>query len=203
MFTGIVERAARVTAVAQIPGGCRLSLDLGPSAEGVRRGDSICVAGACLTVVGLDGATATFDLSLETLDKTRFKDLRPGAGLNIERSLRLGDRLGGHFVTGHVDGLGEVLAIEDQADFSVHTYRAPAALHPYLVPKGSVAVEGVSLTIAELRDGGVFTVALIPETLERTTLAELQPGGRVHLEGDLLGKYVQRCLATHPALSPR
>ncbi|MBL7008780.1 MAG: riboflavin synthase [Planctomycetes bacterium] len=200
MFTGIVERAALVSAVEEIPGGLRLTLDLGPCAEGVGRGDSICVAGACLTVIALEGTLAGFDLSMETLDKTRFREAVPGSLLNIERSLRVGDRLGGHFVSGHVDGLGEVVAVEDQEDFSLHTYRAPAAILLYLVPKGSVTIEGVSLTVAELRPDGVFTVALIPETLERTTLGELSAGARVQMEGDLLGKYVQRCVEAQAAL---
>ena len=201
MFTGIVERAAPVTAVEEIPGGLRVTLDLGPCAEGVGRGDSICIAGACLTVIALDGSRAGFDLSMETLDKTRFREATLGSRWNVERSLRVGDRLGGHFVSGHVDGLGEVLEIEDQEDFSVHTYRAPAAILPYLVPKGSVTIEGVSLTVAELREDGVFTVALIPETLEVTTLGESKPGDRLQMEGDLLGKYVQRCVEAHAGFS--
>ncbi len=201
MFTGIVERAAPVTAVEEIPGGLRLTLDLGPCAEGLQHGDSVCVAGACLTAIQLDGTRAGFDLSMETLDKTRFREAVEGVALNIERSLRVGDRLGGHFVSGHVDGLGEVLAVEDQEEFSVHTYRAPAAILPYLVPKGSVTIEGVSLTVAELRQDGEFTVALIPETLDRTTLGGLQEGARVHMEGDLLGKYVQRCVEAHASLA--
>ncbi len=201
MFTGIVERAAPLTAVEEIPGGLRLTLDLGPCAEGVERGDSICVAGACLTVIALEETRAGFDLSMETLEKTRLGEVRVGGALNVERSLRVGDRLGGHFVSGHVDGLGEVLEVEDQEEFSVHTYRAPEAILAYLVPKGSVTIEGVSLTVAELREGGVFTVALIPETLEVTTLGELAVGDRVQMEGDLLGKYVQRAVEAHAGLA--
>jgi riboflavin synthase len=197
MFTGIVERAAPLVAREEIPGGLRLTLDLGACAEGLQHGDSVCVAGACLTVITRDGTLAGFDLSMETLDKTRLGEVQVGQALNVERSLRVGDRLGGHFVSGHVDGLGEVLAVEDQEDFSVHTYRAPAAIHAYLVPKGSVTIEGVSLTVAELLPDGVFTVALIPETLQRTTLGGEKPGDRVQMEGDLLGKYVQRAVEAH------
>ncbi|RMH01268.1 MAG: riboflavin synthase [Planctomycetota bacterium] len=200
MFTGIVERAVPVVGRDEIPGGLRLILDLGPCAEGLQRGDSVCVAGACLTAIALEGTRAGFDLSQETLEKTRFTEIRVGDRVNVERSLRVGDRLGGHFVTGHVDGLGEVVGIEDQEDFSVHSYRAPERIRPWLVPKGSVAVEGVSLTVAELGPDGVFSVALIPETLQRTTLGGLAPGDRIHLEGDLIGKYVERILAARQGI---
>lgn len=195
MFTGIVEGTATVTRAEERPPGLFLELALGPLAEGVGRGDSVCVAGTCLTVVGREADRLGFDLSRETLERTRLGRVRPGEPLNVERSLRVGDRLGGHFVTGHVDALGEVVRVERQGDFAVHAYRAPETLEPLLVPKGSVAVEGVSLTVAALHPGGVFEVALIPETLERTTLGGLRPGDPVHLEGDLLGKFVLRYLA--------
>ncbi|HJM39677.1 MAG TPA: riboflavin synthase [Planctomycetota bacterium] len=194
MFTGIVEKAASVVSAEEAKGGLLLKVDLGPVAEGVRGGDSICVAGACLTVISLEESIAGFDLSPETLEKTRFREIVADGVVNVERALRVGDRLGGHFVSGHVDGLGKVLNLEVQEEFSVHTYQAPPELFSCLVPKGSVTVEGVSLTIAELRKGGVFTVALIPETLERTTLSRLSVGDGIHLEGDLLAKFVQRVM---------
>lgn len=194
MFTGIVEGLAPLLEATPARGGLRLVLDLGALADGVRDGDSVCTAGCCLTVVELAGTRAAFELSQETLARTRFGALRPGEKLNVERSLRLGDRLGGHFLTGHVDALGTVARIERQGDFALHAYHAPAALLPLLIPKGSVGVDGVSLTVAELLPEGGFRVALIPETLRRTTLGALRPGDRVHLEGDLLGKYVQRQL---------
>ena len=200
MFTGLVEGKARVLAAAAARGGLRLELDLGPVAEGVRPGDSICVAGCCLTVMALEGARAAFELSPETLAKTHLGAALAGARLNVERSLRLGDRLGGHFLTGHVDALGRVLRIEAEGDFARHTYHAPPALEPLLVPKGSVGVEGVSLTVAELHRDGQFAVALIPETLQRTTLGELRVGDALHLEGDLLGKYVLRQLGVRSNL---
>ncbi|MDP6941482.1 MAG: riboflavin synthase [Planctomycetota bacterium] len=194
MFTGIVEKAAPVVSAEEAKGGLLLKVDLGEVAEGVGAGDSICVAGACLTVISLDGTVAGFDLSPETLDKTGFRAMVADGVVNVERSLRVGDRLGGHFVSGHVDGLGKVLELEEQDEFSVHTYQAPPSLFSCLVPKGSVTVDGVSLTIAELREEGIFTVALIPETLERTTLSRLSVGDSVHLEGDLLSKFVQRIM---------
>lgn len=194
MFTGLVERVAPIVGVKAAKGGLVLEVDLGACAEGVRQGDSICVAGACLTVISLEGTVAGFDLSPETIEKTVFSSVLVGGSVNIERSLRVGDRLGGHFVSGHVDGLGEVVAIENHEDFSTHFYRAPAEMQAFLVSKGSITVDGVSLTIAELQENGVFSVALIPETLDCTTLSELGVGDSVHLEGDLLGKYVQRIL---------
>lgn len=175
-------------------GGLRVDLELGPLSEGLKRGDSVCVSGACLTVVTLEGTVAGFDLSSETLDKTCFRTAVLGSRWNIERSLRADARLGGHFVTGHVDGVGEVIALEQQGEYSVHTYQAPPEVAPFLVSKGSVTVDGVSLTIAELLQDGKFTVALIPETLEVTTLNDRKPGDGLHLEGDLLGKYVLRYL---------
>jgi len=194
MFTGLVEWAAPVVVTKNARGGLLLEVDLGACAEGVGHGDSICVAGACLTVISLEGSVAGFDLSPETLEKTAFAHAVVGRSVNIERSLKLGDRLGGHFVTGHVDGLGKVISIEKQEEFSTHTYQAPPEMHGFLVPKGSVTVDGVSLTIAELGEKGIFSVALIPETLDCTTLSDLKVGDAVHLEGDLLGKYVQRML---------
>ncbi len=201
MFTGLVERRVPIAAWEEVPGGRRLVLDLGPLAEGLATGASVSCAGACLTVIRLEGSLASFDLSQETLDRTRFGGLQAGALVNVERSLRVGDRMGGHFVTGHVDGIGEVLGIREERDFAVHRYRAPRAFLPWLVPKGSVTVDGVSLTVAKLEEGGVFEVALIPETLRLTTLGLLREGDRVHLEGDLIGKYVQRFLEVREELS--
>ncbi|KAA3608258.1 MAG: riboflavin synthase [Planctomycetota bacterium] len=195
MFTGIVEGTATVTSRESTAGGLRLHLQLGNLAEGLAHGDSVAVAGTCLTVISQRDTEIGFDLSQETLEKTRFGQIQVGQRLNVERSLQVGARLGGHFVSGHVDGMGKVCAIENQEEFAVHTYQAPPALRPLLVPKGSVTVEGVSLTVADLQQDGCFQVALIPETLERTTLSDLQAGDPIHLEGDLLGKYVLRYLA--------
>jgi len=205
MFTGIVEGMARVSRAETARGGLRLVLDLGNLAQGTGPGDSIAVAGCCLTVVAHGAQGTVFELSPETLERTRFGRLGPGQRVNIERSLRVGDRLGGHFVSGHVDGLGRVAGAEEQGDFTLMTLWAPPELEPYLIPKGSVAVDGVSLTVADMTSlaaGVRFTVALIPETLERTTLGEAAPGDPVHLEGDLLGKFVLRQLELRGAALP-
>ena len=166
-----------------------LRLDLGPLRRGVRGGDSISLAGVCLTVEALRGRVARFHVSPETLRRTRLGGLRRGEGVNVERSLRLGDRLGGHLVYGHVDGPGEVRSLVRDGEGAVLRVEAPAGLVRYLVPKGSIAVDGVSLTLARVR-GRSFEAALIPETLRRTTLSRLRPGDPVHLEADAVGKWI-------------
>ena len=194
MFTGLVEGLGTVLAAREEGGGRVLEIDLGPLAEGAGLGDSVCLGGACMTVDALDGSVAAFRVSPESLRRTTLGALEPGGRVNLERSLRVGDRLGGHFLSGHVDGLGELLAIEQQQDYAEYAIGFPPGFAPLLVPKGSVGVEGVSLTVASLA-ADRFVVALIPETLRRTTLGGLQPGAALNLEGDLLGKYVLRALA--------
>lgn len=193
MFTGIVEtigevRAARATAV-----GRRLEVALGPAAEGVRRGDSISLSGCCQTVAELAGTTAAFDCVPETLRRTTLGDLKAGARVNVERSLALGDRLGGHFVTGHVDGVARLAERREAGGERLWTFQADAPLLDQMVAKGSVAVDGVSLTLVDVTAAG-FSVALIPTTLAETTLAALRPGDGVNVETDLLGKYVLKAL---------
>lgn len=194
MFTGLVEGMGTVLALEPAQEGLRIIVDLGPFAQGVGLGDSICTGGTCLSVTTINGSVVSYDVSPETLEKTSLGGLEKDSKVNIERSLRVGDRLGGHFLTGHVDGLGSLVAIEQQGDFAVYTFECPSHVWPLLVSKGSVGVEGVSLTVASLENDRQFTVALIPETLERTTLGALKPGMPVNLEGDMLGKYVLRFL---------
>jgi riboflavin synthase len=195
MFTGLVEGLGRVVALQEAQQGLELQVDLGPLAAGVGLGDSICTSGACLSVTRLDGSVAAYDVSPETLAKTSLGRLQPGDQVNLERSLRADARLGGHFLSGHVDGQGEMLDRREEGEFATLAFRAPDALAALLVPKGSVGIEGVSLTVAALRDPCTFEVALIPDTLERTTLGALAPGAPVNLEGDLLGKFVLRALS--------
>lgn len=198
MFTGLIEGIGRVVAAATLPMGRRLEVELGPVAAGVRLGDSVALSGVCLTVTGLQGDRAGFDLSQETLDRTGLGAWTPGRRVNLERSLRVGDRLGGHFVTGHVDARAPLLARLPEGDFARLRIGLPADLRPLVVEKGSIAVDGVSLTVAALR-ADAFEVALIPETLRRTTLGEAAVGEPLNLEADVLAKHVQRLLAAREA----
>lgn len=182
MFTGIVQAVGRIVRVAPF------EIDTGslPLSD-VAVGDSICVQGACLTVTSLTGHGFTADVSAETLAVTAGLD-RPGA-VNLEKALRMGDALGGHLVTGHVDGVAEVVSREG----SVFKFKAPKNLARYIARKGSVCVDGVSLTVNRV-EGDVFEVNLIPHTLEATTLYRLAPGVRVNLEIDLIARYLERML---------
>jgi riboflavin synthase len=194
MFTGLVEELGEVVAVEDLGDSVRLSVrgprvlaDAGP-------GDSIAVNGTCLTVVDTDGQTFTADVMAETLRRTSLRASAPGRKVNLERPLRLADRLGGHLVQGHVDGVGEVLARQRAEHWEVVRVALPADLARYLVPKGSVAVDGVSLTVSGLGDDW-FEVSLIPTTLAHTTLGLVAVGDPVNLEVDVLAKYTERLLA--------
>ncbi|HKN50682.1 MAG TPA: riboflavin synthase [Actinomycetota bacterium] len=191
MFTGIVEEVGRVTAAA----GLRLEVACGFADLGI--GDSIAVNGVCLTVMELadlgDEITFAAELSEETLARTSLRTLTGGSPVNLERPVRAGGRLGGHVVQGHVDGTGLVRALDPQEGSVVMWIQAPVALRRYLVEKGSVAVDGVSLTVASLEDSA-FSVALIPHTLTATTLHSKAPGDVVNLEVDILAKYVESLL---------
>jgi riboflavin synthase len=183
MFTGIVQAVGRIESTTP------LVVDAGRLPLGdVRVGDSICVQGCCLTVTRKAGRRLSFDVSKETLRVTAGLS-RPGA-VNLEKALALGERLGGHLVTGHVDGVGACVSVQG----SVYAFRAPAALAKYIARKGSVTVDGVSLTVNAVR-GGRFEVNLIPHTLQATTLGRLAPGAKVNLEVDLVARYVERLAA--------
>jgi riboflavin synthase len=196
MFTGIVEELGHVRAIAPNAGGARVEIACRDVLMDARVGDSIAVNGCCLTVVGLGDGWWAADAQVETLDRTTLGALVPGDPVNLERPLRVGDRLGGHLVLGHVDGVGEVSAVEPLADGSTRVrVRAPADLARYLVEKGSVTVDGASLTITAVEDTE-FGVALIPHTLAVTTLGVRRPGDRVNLEADMIAKHVERLLLT-------
>lgn len=189
MFTGIIAYVGRVCGVAGSAGGKRLSIDLGPLAEGLSPGDSVAVSGACLTAATLDASVAGFDVIPETLSRTKLEHLRPGAKVNLERALRFGAGLEGHLVQGHVDGLAKVRSIRGGEGEHRIEFAAAKVLTDQMVPKGSVAIDGVSLTLAHVGPG-VFAVALIPTTLSATTLADLRAGDEVNIETDVIGKYV-------------
>jgi len=194
VFTGIVERVARITRLESVAGRVELEIDAGADlAAEVRLGDSIAIAGCCLTVVAVRGPTLAFQAVAETLRRTSLGSRKAGDAVNLERAMRADARLDGHIVQGHVDGTGTVRSIQPDGEDRLVRIDSPAELARQIVPKGSVAVEGVSLTVVEPDERG-FAVALIPHTLAVTTLAGLSPGDPVNLELDVLGKYVFRYL---------
>jgi riboflavin synthase len=193
MFTGIVREVGRVESISGQPGGVRLVIDAPATAAGTAVGDSVSIDGVCLTAVAVSGALMSFDAVPETLARTSLGGLASGARVNVEPALRAGDPLGGHYVQGHVDGVGVVRSVDDERDGRRVWIDAGAAMLRYAVEKGSITVQGTSLTVAGLDDTG-FAVALIPHTLEATTLGELAPRSPVNLEVDVLAKYVERLL---------
>ncbi len=196
MFSGLVEGCAEVLALERRGSGARLELAAPRLARGAARwrpvrGESIALGGCCLTVCALGRAgRSAYDLSRETLARTWLGALEPGARVNVERAVRLADRLGGHLVSGHVDALGRVLRLEDSADGGcLVSFEVPRGFERWLLEKGSLTIDGVSLTIVAPR-ARRFQVALVPETLRKTTLGQLRAGARVHLEADLVGKWL-------------
>jgi riboflavin synthase len=194
MFTGIIEVVGEVEAVPTGRGDLmQLQIRSGRASEGVRVGDSVAVNGVCLTVTAIDGDRLDFDAIRETLDRTALSDLRAGSRVNLERAMQAGGRLDGHIVQGHVDGVGTVKRFERKGDDVQLLIGCEPALAELLVDKGSVTIDGVSLTVVTAEPDG-FDVVLIPHTLAETTLSECEPGRRVNLEADILGKYVKRYL---------
>jgi riboflavin synthase len=194
MFTGIVEELGQVRAVVPNEGGARLRIEAKRVVEDANIGDSIAVNGCCLTVVECSTTAWAADAVSETLARTNLGDLRAGDPVNLERPVRLADRLGGHLVQGHVDGTGTLRACTPNPDGSVTMrFAAPAAVLRYVVHKGSITVDGISLTVAAL-DAESFSIAVIPHTLAVTTLGSAGPGARVNLEVDIVAKYVERLL---------
>jgi len=195
VFTGIIEELGVVTALEDQGDAVRLTVRGPVVTVDAGLGDSIAVNGCCLTVATRDGDAFTADVMRETLDKTALGALAPGARVNLERAVTAGTRLGGHIVQGHVDGTGRILSREPSEHWDVVTVELPTHLARYLVDKGSITVDGISLTVVEAA-ADHFTVSLIPETLARTTLGHKQPGDPVNLEVDVIAKYVERLL-TH------
>ena len=193
MFTGIIKEIGVVASAERAGGGVRLTVRAPQSAAGLAVDDSVAVSGVCQTVVRRTADTFTVEAVEETLRKTTLGGLQQGARVNLELALRVGDRLGGHFVQGHVDCVGEVSAVERLASSWMVTVRFPRRFSRYVIPVGSIAVDGVSLTAARV-EGEEFTVALIRHTLEGTTFTDLRPGVKVNLEFDLLGKYIEKLL---------
>ena len=193
MFTGLVQHLAKVREIVAVGPGVRLTIAEEMISKRAAVGDSIAVSGCCLTVVAVGDATVSFEAGPETLAKTTLGELNTGDPVNLETSLRMGDELGGHLVSGHIDGVGRVDQRQDDAEWSTFWFRVPGPLTRQMASKGSVAVDGVSLTLVEVEDD-CFSVALIPHTLAVTTLGNRQVGDPVNIETDLLAKYVERQL---------
>lgn len=194
MFTGLVETMGQVVQLIDEPPGKRFRIDCGLVAQDVKLGDSICINGCCLTVVAIEQKVLDFEAGEETLSKTNLGQLRLDSPVNLERSLAVGDRLGGHYVTGHVDAVGSLIERRDDPPWAHLRFQMPKHLASQVAAKGSVAIDGISLTVVDA-DSDSFTVALIPHTLEVTTLGSRRVGDPVNLETDVLAKYVQRSLA--------
>jgi riboflavin synthase len=194
VFTGIVRERGCVAAAEQVAGGVRLTIDAPRTATTVAPGDSVSLAGVCLTAVAVPNGRIVFDAVAETLQRSTLGRLAAGDALNVEPALRAGDPLGGHYVQGHVDGVGRVRSVEREGDGARVWIEAPPDVLRYCVQKGSVTVDGVSLTVAELAEDA-FAVALVPHTLAVTTLGTLATGDEVNLEADVLAKYVEKLVA--------
>ena len=195
MFTGIVEEVGEVAAVERHGGSAVLSVRCRTVVEDAKQGDSIAVNGVCLTVTGFlpDGGFSA-DLMGETVDRTALGSLAPGSPVNLERAMRADARLGGHIVQGHVDGVAEVIAVTNQGEWTEMVFSLPGSMAPYLVEKGSIAVDGTSLTVMRVEDDA-FAVGLIPHTLDVTVLGVRKSGDQVNLEADILAKHVERFLS--------
>jgi len=194
MFTGIIEGVGRLAAAQPLGGDTRFTFEVGTLPfDAVQLGESIAVNGVCLTVIAFDATSFQVDASTETLSLTTLGGLTVGAALNLERAMRPTDRLGGHLVSGHVDGLGRVLSVQDDARAQRWRFAAPAALLKYIAKKGSICVDGVSLTVNAVDEEG-FEVALIPHTVAQTRFAQTAVGDAVNLEIDLVARYVERLL---------
>lgn len=193
MFTGLIKGIGAVKSLKKGGAGARLAVDRGPLADGLYIGASVAIDGACLTATAFEKTIALFDVSAETLSRTTLGLLSAGDSVNIEPALAAGDPLGGHIVQGHVDGVGTLDSITPSGESKEYRFRAPREIIRDLITKGSIAVNGVSLTVTAL-DGGSFGVALIPHTLSSTTLGRMKPGDKVNIETDLIGKYVRRHL---------
>lgn len=189
MFTGLVSAVGEVRSIRTGPDGAEITI--AAPFEGVTPGESIAVSGVCLTVTGRDAGWFAVHAVGPTLGRTRLGALEPGARVNLERAVRAGEPLGGHLVQGHVDGVGEVCSVRRTPDATLVDLRVPPEVWEVSVPLGSVTVDGVSLTVNRLPANGIIQVSLIPHTLRHTTLGQLEPGHRVHLEADLIGKYVR------------
>lgn len=193
MFTGLVEEVGKVREIKKSSKGAKLKVECKSVLEGTKIGDSIAVNGVCLTVVELGENYLSFDISYETLRRSSLSLIKPGSPVNLERALKLGDRLGGHILQGHVDTTTKITAIKREGEGYIFTFKLPKAYTHLVVEKGSIGIDGISLTIADIFPDS-FTVAVIPHTFEKTNLKFKKPGDAVNLEFDIIGKYVEKML---------
>ncbi len=193
MFTGIIEELGKVSAIEKQPDAIRLTIACGKVLSDLKRGDSISCSGTCLTAMEIDGTSFTADVMLETLKRSSLSEVKVGDVINLERAMQHETRFGGHIVQGHVDGVGEVISREKSDNWDWVRIRIPADLMKYVVMKGSITIDGISLTVNELGEDHI-AVSLIPETLEVTTLGYKQPGDKVNVEADVLAKHIERLL---------
>lgn len=194
MFTGIIEEIGQIEDFSKFRNGAKLTIECCKVLDGTKSGDSIAINGCCGTITLLDRTAFSVDVSDETLSVTNFKDLKPGMHVNLERALTLNTRMGGHIVQGHIDCTGKFLRVEKFSDFYNMTFEVPRNRCKYIVKKGSIAINGVSLTVADINDN-IFNVAVIPHTYENTTLKILKPGDIVNIETDILGRYIEKFLS--------
>lgn len=195
MFTGIIEETGTVANINRGQNSIQLGIVAEKVLAGTKIGDSIAVEGVCLTVTRFTAGSFMADVMPETMEKTTLRLLKPGTRVNLERALRLSDRLGGHLVQGHVDGMGTIIAKEKKDIAIIYKIRAPEEVLKYTVAKGSIAVDGISLTVIDVTSD-YFTVSLIPHTAQVTSLGEKDTGGQVNLESDLMGRYIEKLLLT-------
>ncbi len=193
MFTGLVQTTGTIFRAEDAGSGRNILIQSSELPQKITLGDSVAVNGCCLTVIEITEDYLAFEAGPETLSRTTCGDLKTDDRVNLECSLCVGDPLGGHFVTGHIDGVGELHLREDDEEWSICSFRVPSALTTQMISKGSIAVDGVSLTLVEVQQEH-FTVQLIPHTLSHTTLGDLSPGGKVNIETDILAKYVQKSI---------
>jgi riboflavin synthase len=198
MFTGLIETQGVVTHIQKVPGGAQIQVYAPEFGRDMGLGDSIAVDGACLTVSQFQRGAFVADVSDETLSKSTLGELRQSSKVNLERAVRLSDRLGGHMVTGHVDGVGRLLLRHSAGNSTVYQFQVPPSLMEYVVPKGSIAVDGISLTVAQIR-GESFAAAVVPHTESVTTMKDKPIGAPVNIEIDIMAKYVKRFVDLYAA----
>lgn len=194
MFTGIIEEIGTVRAIMKSEKGARISIDARKVLEDVKLGDSICTNGACLTVTDFTASNFTVDVMAETIRRSNLGALSPGAQVNLERAMKASDRFGGHIVSGHIDGTGKIINIQKEDNAVWVTISADRGILKYIISKGSIAIDGISLTVAYVDDSS-FRVSIIPHTKEETTLLRKKIGDAVNLECDLVGKYIEKLMS--------